>query len=676
MEGLIFKDFKAAVRRQFDTIKDLPLYVVDVDKNYLWDVYLNSFPEGMNKMYKERLEYDCQSCKQFIRACGHVVAIVDNQLVSIWDIYIDGPYKVVAEALSKAVKKKVIRDAFYYFQKDVGTDYNVQLLENNETIRWEHFHVKIPAVMVKSNHEVGRTMSNIREQKEMLTRALTELKLDAGEAVLELIEQNSIYRGEEHKDTVKLFIEEKRRFDKVPAAELDNHLWTVSRMLGGSSRFRNAVIGTLLIDLSNGMAIDDAIRTFEKKVAPENYKRPTALITPKMIKAANEKAEELGIEPSFYRRYAVAEDITVNNVIFADREAKKKMGVFDVLKDETRVDVKKFDKVEEVGIDKFIKDILPNVDTVEMMFENQHINNLMSLIAPMRSNAKPIFKWDNNFSWAYNGEVTDSIKEAVRKAGGIVDGILNFRLAWNDIDGKDESDLDAWAQEPSGTKIGYNTGYRKDEGTKRTLMSGQLDVDNTVPRGKLAVENITWIDRAKMKDGVYNLWVNQYSARNTQGFKAEIEFGGKTYNYSYGRPVRGSVHVAEVTLKDGVFIISHKLPEANAKKTIWGISTQQFHKVSMIMNSPNHWDGHKNGNRHVFFILDGCKNEEKARGFFNEFLSNELTEHRKVFEVLGSKLKAEVSDDQLSGLGFSSTKNSSVLCKLSGSFSRTIKINF
>jgi hypothetical protein len=96
----------------------------------------------------------------------------------------------------------------------------------------------------------------------------------------------------------------------------------------------------------------------------------------------------------------------------------------------------------------------------------------------------------------------------------------------------------------------------------------------------------------------------------------------------------------------------------------------------MVMHSPNHWDEHETGNKHWFFILDKCKNDERTRGFYNEFLSNELTEHRKVFEVLGSRMKTEKCDNQLSGVGFSSTQKNSILCKVSGSFARTIKINF
>ena len=75
-------------------------------------------------------------------------------------------------------------------------------------------------------------------------------------------------------------------------------------------------------------------------------------------------------------------------------------------------------------------------------------------------------------------------------------------------------------------------------------------------------------------------------------------------------------------------------------------------------------------------MLDDCLNDGKARGFFNEFLTDELSAHRKVFEVVGAKMKTEESNNQLSGLGFSSTQRNSVLCKVKGSFNRVVKINF
>ena len=79
------------------------------------------------------------------------------------------------------------------------------------------------------------------------------------------------------------------------------------------------------------------------------------------------------------------------------------------------------------------------------------------------------------------------------------------------------------------------------------------------------------------------------------------------------------------------------------------------------MFSPNHWDNNSKGNRHLFFMLDNCINPEPVRGFYNEYLIESLHDNRKVFEVLAGKMKAEPTEDQLSGLGFSTTKRGDVI---------------
>ena len=97
-------------------------------------------------------------------------------------------------------------------------------------------------------------------------------------------------------------------------------------------------------------------------VAPANYQRPSALVTKAMIQRAEKKVEELGFMAALQRRYAVTEDITVNNVLFADRSAKKHMkNAFEQLADDVgeRVNPKHLEKVEEVPIDKFIENVLP-----------------------------------------------------------------------------------------------------------------------------------------------------------------------------------------------------------------------------------------------------------------------------------------------------------------------------
>jgi hypothetical protein len=87
------------------------LFVVDTDKDILWNLYLDSFPEGTNKVFRERREFDCHCCRQFIRNFGNVVVIKDNKVETLWVFSTqDTTYQPVIDALSTYVKSKIIVD--------------------------------------------------------------------------------------------------------------------------------------------------------------------------------------------------------------------------------------------------------------------------------------------------------------------------------------------------------------------------------------------------------------------------------------------------------------------------------------------------------------------------------------------------------------------------------------
>lgn len=671
-----FKNIKTAVARRFAAMSNQQLFRVNIDKDVLWNLYLSSFPEGTNPIYKERTEHDCNCCKQFVRAVGDVVAIEDGKIVSIWGGKTgDINYQIVSDALANYVKSAAVKDVFLHYEATAGTNKSFHSLVDGKVGEWDHFHVNIPSKFVKKNADIASALSVIRSTHDVFLRALKEIDQESIDTVLELISQNSIYRGEEHKFVVSEFSKLKKQIRKLSDAELDLFVWErVSTVPGSITNIRNSVIGSLLTDLSDGKDLETAVKSFEAKVAPTNYKRPTALVTKRMVDDARATIESLGLTSALQRRYASINDITINNILFADRDARQKINgdIFDDISATVGSKPKSLDKVEEVNIKKFIADILPKATSIELLMENSHAANLVSLIAPVDPTANPLFKWNNGFSWSYTGDVADSIKERVKNAGGNITGDLCCRLAWDYRD-----DLDFHMHEPNGSHIYYATRGRK------SGSGGMLDVDANGGSGMMAhpVENIFYESAMSMKEGVYTLEVNNFSRRDTKskGFEVEIEFGGKKYNFVYAKAIGEgkTVEVAQIrySKKSGLEIVQ-SMPSTQSTRQVWNVSTNQFQKVSVVMNSPNHWDGQGVGNKHYFFMLDGCVNDGQARGFYNEFLREDLNKHRKVIEIVGSKMLTEETANQLSGLGFSSTQRNSILCKVNGTFSRIIKIVF
>lgn len=689
----MFKDFVKAIQKNLQQMsKDSSrLFTVNVDTEELYNLYLDSFPAGTNEIYRERREYDCSCCRHFIRDVGNVVSIKNGELHTIWGInpVSDDKYNVVAAALDAYVKQKAVLGVFLKKEKRIGTPENREMLPTGKINKYEHFFVDLPEICIFKEcygHTLEGDLSQFRDVRNVFKRSLDEISKEAVDTVLELIAQNSLYKGAEWKKQLTEFKNYQKEYGKLTDEQKELWIWEKSIAAGAViGKIRNHSIGTLLVNISEGMDLDLAVRKYEQIVAPVNYKRPKAIFTKKMLEDAKKTITELGYMDSLQRRFATLDDITVNNILFSNKDAAKRitgaMDLFDEMEQDVAIDPKRFSKVEEISAEDFIKNVLPVAKELEVYLENKHIQNMVSLIAPEVADAKTMFKWNNGMSWAYTGNITDSdIKENVKAAGGSVAGVVRFSIQWNDKDGKDNSDLDAHCIEPKGGdhiyfshKISRYTG-------------GELDIDITDPiyqcksNGGVAVENITYPSKERMKPGTYKFYVNQYSFRNSQGFKAEVEVNGEIHSYEYNSPVRGNVDVAEVILdQSGNFKVVDKLPGncATISKDVWGIKTLQFTPVSVVCYSPNYWDEQKGiGHQHLFFMLKDCINPEEPNGYYNEFLKPELEQHRRVFEALGSKAHVKDVDDQLSGVGFSLTKRNDLIIKVKGATERVLKIKF
>lgn len=673
----MFQLFAKAVHAQFSAMSKLELYTVEITGDELWAAYLAAFPPGTDPIYRTNTEHTCSCCKNFIRNLGNVVALKDGELKTIWDFNgaLPAPYDVVSHALAEIVRARPIVSIYRTKEHSYGAEKTHEGLPEGGVKVWNHFHGQISPKHYTSTPE--REIGEFNSRLQVFRRGLAELKLEALNQISELIKSNNLYRGEEHRKAVSDFTALKRNYDLVPCSE--HSTFALTNISKPAALFRNTVIGTLAIDLSEGADLEQAVKSFEAKVAPTNYKRPKTLITESMIKSAMKTLHDMGFESSLERRFANIGDITINNVLWADRltQIEMKGGLESLLK--TALAPKAPKKGREMSIEDFMSQIVPSARMMDLFVENRHAGNFVSITAPVHEKAEPIFKWDNGFAWSYDGNVTDSMRQRVADLGGRVTGPFRFTHSWNYSE-RNASLMDlhvflpgSKAKPTNGQHDIYGNNVRVGWNNRKHAASGGVqDVDyvNAAPVGYIPIENISFPDIRRMPEGTYICKIHNWKLRSpTQGgFKAEIELNGIIHEYEYTKPLTHKewVTVAEVTLKDGAFTIKHHLTPGSVSREKWGIQTEQFIRVETLMYSPNHWDGQGVGNRHYIFALQGCRNDLPARGIYNEYLRHELEEHRRVFEVLGDKTKCPVVDEQLSGLGFSSTKKDSVKIQVDG----------
>lgn len=719
-------EFNKKIQARFDEMSSTgKLFRVNLSGQKLWELYLGSFTKEDNPIFRDpdSSVKNCNHCNNFIRRYGNVVSIDENNnITTMFDVDVTGEYENTVKVLSEAIKKAKITDVFFETYADLNslpyescsksnTVFQLGVARNskrytkeeaekfgvvkpNEIRTFDHFHLSLKKDFVDTTGKSVETiMADYRSSKEVFQRAMETISLDTLKLVRDLINQGSLLDGTTHLHKIEQIIPLKEEYDnlilmnearpKVVTTLRDNWCWVKSYRLP-FAKFRNELIGVLCSELSEGKELNEACQAWNKRVDPVNYMKTTAPITQKQIAEAKKFVEDNGYVESFDRRFATIDDIRVSEILHSNvGDGKvKSASIFDGVKaTSTRHKRSEFDGVEEVSIEKFMKDILPACTSVEAFLTNQHEGNLVSLTTSNVEDSKPIFKWDNNYSWTFNGNLAgkSQIKEEVKAKGGNVEGVLRFSGTWNDNHQNDSSDLDLWCLQPDKQKIGFDQGFRKDSGNRFTNCGGQLDLDDRGHNSGIHVENIYFNSLSQMKDGVYKFWIHQFSARNSKGFKAEIEFDGEIYSYVYDRSVSGNVQVAEVTLKNGKFTIEHKLPcteGLGVSKEIYGLETNKFHKVNLVCLSPNHWGDNNVGNKHYMFMLENCKSPTSIRGFHNENLLPELAAHRRVLEVLGATNMIEPADKQLSGLGFNSTVNDELILRLQGSHKRVVRVRF
>lgn len=663
---MTFKEFRKDFQEAFSKLVKDPknLYVVDISSDELWSAYIESFPEEEGI----RQSFQCNACKSFIKYYGKIVTIDENlNLVSAWNFETGSEYQPAVDALKKAVESKRIFNIFVAPSRNLGVNHNVQVVpETGERITRYHFYGELPSTFkVTNEYDIPTQLSKYASQRGSLYRALNEISPNAISSVLELIAEKNLYRGEEFKELLKSFQTFQNEYLNTETSKMYNYCWKLIAKLGPEtaiSAIRGTAIGTLLTALSEeGAVLEKAVNSFETKVAGPNYKRPQAVVTQSMVKQAQEELSKLGLLTSLNRRHATTGDIPVEEVYYVNRNTVASTDIFDLMKENVTVNPSKVGRSIEIAFTDFHKNIIPTATSIEVLFENRHEGSTFNMTTAQDPKSPSLFKWGNPFSWSYVNSVTDSIKERVKAQGGNISAPVRVSLSWHNYD-----DLDLAVIEPNGNKIYFGDSVSDYSG-------GKLDVDMNAggKKSREAVENIFWQNPERMLSGKYKVRVNNFAKRENidVGYELQVELFGETYQYAKETsPSDGANHFPiefEKTLSGEIKMLT-SLSATTSSKPVWGLETNKWQKVSMILPSPNHWAGKDLGNKHVFLVLEGMNNPDDTRGIYNEYIDESINVHKRVFETLGSKTMIPTGPDQMAGLGFSTTRQASAILRVDG----------
>lgn len=651
MSFLEFKHhFQANVVYVLNSVKNKELYKLDVNKTDVWSAYIDGFVNPANKQ-----EHKCNCCKSFLYHYGSLAVIDDKyDLINFWDFKTVPEFQPSVDKLKALLSSKAIANKFYTNTLELGTDRHGG---------WPHLYLNLSELNSSyrstPNGLIGTKLNDTNTAFNVLQRALHELDINASRTVLDLIAENNLYRGEEHKTKLREFYDMQAFYNvALDDTQKNNYVWAKSGNLA-VAHIRNSAIGTLLIDLSkNDTDVEKAVKAYERVVAPSTYQRPKALVTAKQLQEAQAELNKLGFTDSIHRRTAKPEDLNINNMLYKDRAVNK--NIFADLTDDLPVDVTKLKNVKDITLNEFTTQVLPVANNVHVLLENKHSGNLFTLLTAVHPESPSIMKWNNQFSWTYNGGVADSISAKVKNAGGKIDGRVRVSLAW-----ETRSDLDLRIVEKFKDTNQSNIIYYGNKTSK--ISRGQLDVDQQVSGCDIhPVENI-YYPHGIMKDGTYTIQVNNYCNRElTDQFTVELEFDGKLFVTNHNQVIGNDQTVTIGTFNVKGNVITHNGKEGiTVSNDLWSLKTNRFQKVNAAFYSPNYWGPNAVGNKHLFFYLEGASNDGVINPFFNEQLTSALTgQHKQVFELLASKLEVERTTPEVSGIGISSTIHTDFIVKV------------
>lgn len=380
-----------------------PIFVTGIKRGVLFDAFMSGL-----KNDKERQEYNCSCCRNFINRYGNLAVIGDDGLPKslLWD---EG--KVIPRfAKSFEAMRKIVESSEFarVFQSSESL-FGVPEVGGFAHMSFDLVNVPNPTHNNGRKTPIQASLISLADYKH-LKENIEWFSLETIAEVLALFENHVVMKQyPSFKDRVaKIHNIAKLLREHRDNRVRDNALWyTVAMETPDIIYFDNTVLGKLLAEFENvkhsGLAVKEqahkeAIREFTDRTRPEVYMRPTEPPKQGNVVQAEKIVAERGLTPSFERRQATVDDLS--NFYWKpqaqEAEQSEKTGLF---KDIQVKNAKKEPKKSRIPggtmtYVKFVRDVLPKAKSIKLVVPNHASGNWTALLTAVNPDSPPIFKWD------------------------------------------------------------------------------------------------------------------------------------------------------------------------------------------------------------------------------------------------------------------------------------------
>ena len=611
------------------------LFVTDVNKYALTDLYLKSFPEGTNPIFKTRSEYHCNTCFDFIRNVGRCIDENGESIFRIKDL--QSPFDIVFEKLADYVEQHNPIHPFLTNRKISTESSIVKYEDDNQVYKFYHLFYDFEEKGKYFDKNAYDKINDSKHRIETLTILLNDLvdHIDKIEYIASLLPK--LYRGNQYIDITDKLIKLLKEYSEI-TNEKSRKLFVCKNWNHECVFYKRQAVYVFIDKYIKTNSIEDAEKLYLQTVSPENYRRIKTLASQIELEKAINTLKEHNLVHSLYRKHATIADIPNDYVIWEQPK--------DILDDlltgiETKDQVKIPKNIQTLTFDEFLNKI-KSASKIEVVKDNKSSSFVCAISACQYPDATPIFKWRNHFGWSFMGGLSDAtlnFREKVKRWGGNINARFRISLIWYATD-----DLDLHLETPKthiyfDNKSSYNSNW-------------QLDIDMNRNRSVMtADEPVENIFTNQPEDGNYLIYVHQYCRRNIakkDHFFIEIEFPGfhKIFKYPKRLPHNLRVDIGEFKIKNGA-LIEFK-PTNSVIECEAGDKRKELVNIEYVLH-------HEETDRYFFVSSRNnlIEKDTSMRGFFNEFLDSRFSQFKRVFEQLGDKSSYKIDPNGLTGFGIS-----------------------